>query len=79
MPVTRILETVRTAKLDLLGASAWTVTKILLQIREMKNAHIALKATMAKPVIKVTYYKNGSLLELYKLMILIKIVELGWH
>ena len=53
MPVTRILETVRTAKLDLLGTSAWTVIQILLQIQEMKNARSALKATMANPVIKV--------------------------
>ena len=53
MSVTRLLETARTAKLDLLGTSAWTVIQILLQILEMKNAHSALKATMANPVIKV--------------------------
>ena len=53
MPVTRLLEAVRTAKLDLPGTSAWTVIQILLQIQEMKNARSALKATMANPVIKV--------------------------
>ena len=60
MPVTRLLETVRTAKRDLLGTSAWTVIQILHQILEVKNAHNALKASMAKAMIEVNY-NNGSL------------------
>ena len=56
--VTRWMENVLTVKLDLLGLNVLSVTLIL----KMRIVHNAVKATMAKPVIKVIY-NIGSLWE----------------